>query len=136
MTTNTDDVLTAIDHALADYDTSADAMRWTAEPAKSQPTQFIELGSGSLVIFASLTDFMAALRTAMLGVTPALTTFSTVVSTAVQPLTQLLECLPLQDVDVFLFVPRRVNAARQQRLATQLRRRNRRRIRRARHSAH
>lgn len=32
--TGTDAVLAAIDHALDDYDTSVDAMRWTAEPAR------------------------------------------------------------------------------------------------------
>jgi hypothetical protein len=123
MSTNTDDILTVIDHALEDYDTSVDAMRWTAESVKPQSSKFMELNSGTLVVFTSLTDFMSSLRAAILDATPVITVFSN----TIQPLTQL-----LHNTEMFWLTPPRVDSARQRHLATQLRQRDRRR---ARHTA-
>lgn len=59
--TTTDDVLGSIDHALRDFDTSDDAMRWTPEPAPPLP-QLRPPGFARVVIRVDIAPFMAAVR--------------------------------------------------------------------------
>lgn len=65
----TDEVIGSIDHALRDFDTSDDAMRWTPEPAPPRPAapmpQFRPPSFARVVIRIDTAPFQAAMRSIM-----------------------------------------------------------------------
>lgn len=124
--TGTDAVLAAIDHALDDYDTSVDAMRWTPEVTPHRPTLF------QLPVI-DRAAFEAAVQTALAGPARVIAKFAGLLAVGMEP-----ACRDLHKVISKAFgssgrepVPvRRVDLARERHVASMMRRRDRRAARR------
>ena len=66
--TNSDDVLDSIDHALHDWDTSADAMRWTPVVAP-EPTVVVNVTASMIRVADAMRDAQTKIARAFINMT-------------------------------------------------------------------
>jgi hypothetical protein len=144
-TRSTEDVLSAIDNALNDYSTSVDAMRWTPEPVIKPRVRIYGStvnSSFSGITFTTIQDMIVVNNTISLerwrlameratleirNMAPAIQELNNRISQITRPLTQALSNLLTSNA---LPPSSRIELARQRRISTQMRRRDRRRARR------